>query len=60
MECFEESIKECDLTSTEKVKFRGDQIEFLKILNGYENIDRYNVFLEKDKRTRGKVSDGSE
>ena len=26
--CFEERIKECDLTSPEKVKFRVDQIEF--------------------------------
>ena len=33
---------------------RGDQIEVLKILNGYENMDR-NIFfsLKKDSRTRG-------
>ena len=32
----------------------GDQIEVLKILNGYENIDK-NMFssLKKDSRTRG-------
>ena len=33
---------------------RGDQIEFFKILNGYENIDRNMFFyLKKDSRTRG-------
>ena len=38
------------------MKFRGDQIDFLKMLNGYENIDRYNVFLKKDTRTRPLVT----
>ena len=34
-------------------KLRGDQIEVLKILNGYENIDR-NVFfsVKEERRTR--------
>ena len=33
---------------------RGDQIEVLKILNGYENIDR-NIFftVKEERRTRG-------
>ena len=32
----------------------GDQIEVLKIFNGYENIDRNMFFsLKKDSRTRG-------
>ena len=35
-------------------RLRTDQNEVLKILNGYENIDR-NIFftLKKDSRTRG-------
>ena len=37
-------------------EINGDQIEVLKILNGYENIDR-NIFfsLKKESRTRGNV-----
>ena len=35
-------------------KLRGDQIDVLKILNGYENIDRNIFFTVKEKRrTRG-------
>ena len=33
-------LKECGLTTVETRRLRGDQIEVLKILNGYENIDR--------------------
>ena len=41
-------------TTLETMRLRGDQIEVLKILNGYENIDRNMFFsLKKDSRTRG-------
>ena len=47
-------MKECGLTTLETRRLRGDQIEVLKILNGYENIDRNMFFsLKKDSRTRG-------
>ena len=36
---YEEQLKECGLT-VETRRLRGDQIEILKILNGYKNIDR--------------------
>ena len=48
------SYEECGLTTLETRRLRGDQIDFLKILNGYENIDRNMFFsLKKDSRTRG-------
>ena len=51
---YEERLKECGLTTLETRRLRGDQIEILKILNGYENIDRNMFFsLNKDSRTRG-------
>ena len=51
---YEERLKECGLTTLETRRLRGDQIEVLKILNGYENIDRNLFFsLKKDSRTRG-------
>ena len=36
-------LKECELTTLETRRLRGDQIEVFRILNGYENIDR-NIF----------------
>ena len=33
-------LKECDLTTLETRRMRGDQIEVFKTLNGYEHIDR--------------------
>ena len=50
---YEERLKECGLTTLEKRRVRGDQIEVFKILNGYENIDRNIFSLKKDNRTRG-------
>ena len=51
---YEERLKECGLTTLEAKKLRGDQIEVVKILNGYENIDRNMFFsFKKDGRTRG-------
>ena len=51
---YEERLKECGLTTLETRRVRGDQIEVLKILNGYENIDS-NIFFEikESKITRG-------
>ena len=44
---YEECLKECGLTTIETRRLR-DQIKILKILNGYENIDR-NVFLTQER-----------
>ena len=41
---YEERLTECGLTTLKTRRFRGDQIEVSKILNGYESIDR-NMFL---------------
>ena len=51
---YEMRLKECDLTTLETRRFRGDQIEVFKILNGYENIDK-NIFftVKEERRPRG-------
>ena len=46
---YEMLLKECGLTTLETRRLRGDQIEVLKILNGYENID-INIFSRLRKR----------
>ena len=53
---YEERLKECGVTTLDTRRLRGDQIDFLKIFNGYENNDRYMFFsLQKDSRIRGKL-----
>ena len=51
---YEKRLKECGLTTIERRRLRGDQIEVFKILNGYDNID-YNISFEikQSKITRG-------
>ena len=51
---YEMRLKECGLTTLETRRLRGYHIEVLKILNGYENIDR-NIFVtvKEERRTRG-------
>ena len=51
---YEERLNECGLTTLERRRLRGDQIEVFKILNGYENIDS-NIFFEikESKISRG-------
>ena len=45
---YEERLKECGLTTLETQRLRGDQIEVIEILNGYENIDS-NIFSRNKK-----------
>ena len=45
---YEERPKERGLTTLHTQLLRGDQIQFLKILNGYEDIDR-NIFFHSRK-----------
>ena len=44
---YEERLKECGLTTLERRRLRGDQIEVFKILNGYENIYKNILFSLK-------------
>ena len=47
-------LKECGLTTLETRRLRGDQIDILKVLNGYENIDNnIIVTVKEERRTRG-------
>ena len=50
---YEMCIKECGLTILETRRLRRDQIEVLKIVNGYENIDRNILFSDKLKKKQG-------
>ena len=51
---YEMRLIECGLTTLEPRRLRGEQIEVLSILNGYENIDR-NIFVtvKEERRTTG-------
>ena len=42
---YEERLKECGLKTLETRRLREHQIEVVKILNGYENID--SIFFSK-------------
>ena len=48
---YEMRLKECGLTTLETRRWRGDQVEVLKIMNGYENIDR-NIFCPDQGREK--------
>ena len=48
---YESRLLQCGLTTLETRRLRGDQIEVLKMVNGYEDVDR-NMFF-KGSRTRG-------
>ena len=50
---YESCLLECDLTTLETRRLRGDQIEVFKIVNGYEDVDRNMFFkLKEGSRTR--------
>ena len=50
---YEECLNECNLTTIETRRLRGDQIEVFKIMSRYENIDiTMFISLKKDSRTR--------
>ena len=49
---YETRLKECGLTTLETRRLRGDQIEVLKLLNGYEHIDRH-IFFSRSKTREG-------
>ena len=42
--CYEDRLKLCNLTTLEKRRIRGDQIEVFKIMHGYEGLDK-NMFF---------------
>ena len=44
---YDKRLKECGLTTLERRRLRGDQIEVSKILNGYEHF--YIIFFHSRK-----------
>ena len=51
---YESHLLQCDLTTLETMRLRGDQIEVFKIVNCYEDVDRNMFFkLKEGIRTRG-------
>ena len=47
---YESRLLQCGLTTLETKRLRGDQIEVFKIMNGYEDVDRYMFFKLKEGR----------
>ena len=43
--CYESRLSECGLTKLETRILRGDQLELLKLLKGYENVNS-NMFFK--------------
>ena len=43
---YESRLLQCALTTLEARRLRGDQIEVFKILNGYVDVDRNNMFFK--------------
>ena len=51
---FESCLLECGLTTLQTRKLIGDQLEMLKLVHGYEGIDRNMFFILKEgSRARG-------
>ena len=51
---YEERLQQCRLTTLETRRIRGDQIEVLKIMHGYEELNKDMFFrIKNDSRTRG-------
>ena len=50
---YESRLSQCDLTTLETRRLRGDQMEVFKIVNSYEDVDRNMFFKLKERRTRG-------
>ena len=46
-------LKECGLTTLETRRWRGDQIEVFKILNGYDKVDR--IFFSRSRKKEGQT-----
>ena len=45
--CYEDRLKLCKLTTLEKRRIRGDQIEVFTIMHGYEGLDKNMFFRRK-------------
>ena len=45
---YENRLLQCGLTTLNTRRLRGDQIELFKIVNGYEDVDRYMFFKLKE------------
>ena len=46
---YDSRLLRCGLTTLETRRLRGDQVEVLKIVNGYEDVDR-NMFFKLERR----------
>ena len=51
---YEERLQQCRLTTLDTRRIRGDQIEVLKIMHGYEGLNKdMFIRIKNDSRTRG-------